>query len=57
VHVGSLLFVGCSIGKKSIGDVTKPLLPLYGAMFVCLLLVTLVPQISELLPRLVGLIE
>lgn len=55
--VGSVLFVGCSIGKTSIGEVTKPLLPLYAAMFVCLLLVTFVPFISEWLPRLFGLIS
>jgi TRAP-type C4-dicarboxylate transport system permease large subunit len=55
--VGSVLFVGCSIGKTRIGDVVKPLLPLYAAMFVCLLLVTLFPQLSEALPRAVGLID
>lgn len=55
--VGSVLFVGCSIGKTSIGEVVKPLLPLYAAMFICLLLVTFLPQLSEALPRLVGLIE
>jgi TRAP-type C4-dicarboxylate transport system permease large subunit len=52
-----VLFVGCSIGKTSIGAVVKPLLPLYAAMFICLLLVTLFPQISETLPRMMGLIE
>jgi TRAP-type C4-dicarboxylate transport system permease large subunit len=55
--VGSVLFVGCSIGKTTIGEVTRPLLPLYGAMFVSLLIVTFVPQISEWLPRLFGLID
>ena len=53
--VGSVLFVGCSIGKTSIGDVVKPLLPLYAAMFICLLLVTFVPILSEGLPALMGL--
>ena len=55
--VGSVLFVGCSIGKTTIGQVVKPLLPLYFAMFVSLLLVTFVPSISEFLPQLFGLIK
>lgn len=53
--VGSVLFVGCSIGKTTIGEVVKPLLPLYAAMFICLLLVTFVPILSEGLPSLMGL--
>ncbi|MDN3637517.1 TRAP transporter large permease [Simiduia curdlanivorans] len=54
--VGSVLFVGCSIGKTSIADMLKPMLPLYIAMLVALALVTLVPAISEWLPTLLGLI-
>jgi tripartite ATP-independent transporter DctM subunit len=53
--VGSVLFVGCSIGKTTIGEVVKPLLPLYAAMFICLLLVTFFPMLSEGLPSLMGL--
>lgn len=49
--VGTVLFVGCGVGKTKIEDLIRPLLPLYGAMFLALLLVTYVPQISESLPR------
>lgn len=54
--VGSVLFVGCSIGKVSITKMIKPLLPLYVAMVLALVLVTMFPAISEYLPRLLGLI-
>ncbi|MCC5453280.1 TRAP transporter large permease [Rheinheimera sp. UJ51] len=54
--VGSVLFVGCSIGKVSIGQIIKPILPLYAAMVVALILVTAFPAISEYLPTLLGLI-
>lgn len=50
--VGSALFVGCSVGKVSIGQVLKPLLPFYGVLFVMLLVVTYVPELSLALPRL-----
>ncbi|WP_426358746.1 TRAP transporter large permease [Pseudocolwellia sp. HL-MZ19] len=53
--VGSVLFVGCSIGKVSIGSILKPMLPLYLAMIATLFLVTMFPQISEFLPRVFGL--
>lgn len=55
--VGSVLFVGCSIGKTRITEVVKPLLPLYAAMFICLVLVIVFPQLSEALPRALDLIE
>ncbi|MCF2946837.1 TRAP transporter large permease [Paraglaciecola aquimarina] len=54
--VGSVLFVGCSIGKVNISQVIKPILPLYGAMVLALILVTAFPAISEFLPQLLGLI-
>jgi tripartite ATP-independent transporter DctM subunit len=53
--VGSVLFVGCSIGKVNISEVIKPILPLYAAMIVALILVTAFPAISEFLPTLLGL--
>lgn len=54
--VGSVLFVGCSIGKVTISEIIKPILPLYAAMVIALVLVTSIPAISEFLPRLFGLI-
>lgn len=55
--VGSVLFVGCGIAKTTIAKIFKPLLPMYAAMFVVLMLVTFVPAFSEALPRLFGLYE
>ncbi|UZJ44127.1 TRAP transporter large permease [Marinimicrobium sp. C6131] len=55
--VGSVLFVGCGIAKTTIAKMFKPLLPLYAAMFIVLMLVTYVPAFSEALPRLFGLYE
>jgi len=53
--VGSVLFVGCSVGQTSIANVIKPLLPMYITMFLALILVTYIPQLSESLPRFLGL--
>ena len=53
--VGSVLFVSCAIAKTRIEAIIKPMLPLYLAMFVVLMLVTYVPAISEFLPALFGL--
>lgn len=53
--VGSVLFVGCSVAKISMAQIVKPLLPMYGAMIVALLLVIFIPAISEYLPRFFGL--
>lgn len=53
--VGSALFVGSTVGKVSIEQVIKPLLPFYGAVIIMLLVVTYIPQISLFLPRLFGL--
>lgn len=53
--VGSVLFVGVGIAKTSIEKVVKPLLPLFLAMIVALLLVTYVPELTLWLPRLFGL--
>ena len=48
--VGSALFVGCAVAKIKIQQVVRPLLPFYGVLILMLALVTLVPQISLLLP-------
>ncbi len=52
--VGSVLFLGCGIAKTTIAKMIKPLLPLYIAMIFALLLVTYIPEISMVLPRLFG---
>ncbi|WP_066057739.1 TRAP transporter large permease [Robertmurraya korlensis] len=53
--VGTGLFVGASVAKVKIEEVLKPLLPFYAAIFVLLMLITYVPQISLFLPNLLGL--
>ncbi len=53
--VGTLLFVGVSIAGTTIPKVIKPLLPLFAAMIIALLLVTFWPSLSLWLPSLFGL--
>jgi tripartite ATP-independent transporter DctM subunit len=55
--VGAVLFVSCSVAKTSIEKIIRPMLPLYAAMFVALMLVTYIPAISEFLPRYFGLLK
>ena len=50
--VGAVLFIGVSVARTSIEKVIKPLLPLYFVMFIVLLLVTFLPQITLWLPGL-----
>ncbi len=52
--VGSLLFIGCSVADIGIEKVIKPLIPMFIAMIVVLLLVTYLPDLSLLLPRILG---
>ena len=52
--VGSVLFVGCGIANTTITNLIRPLLSLYVAMIVALVLVTYIPEISMFLPRLFG---
>ena len=49
--VGSALFVGCAIGKTPIERTAKNMLPLYAVMIIVLLLVTYIPDIALVLPR------
>ena len=52
--VGSVLFVGIGVVKTSIEKVIKPLLPLFFAMILALMLITFFPQITLWLPRQFG---
>lgn len=52
--VGSVLFVGVGIAGTSIQKVIRPLMPLFVAMLVSLIIVTYVPSLSLWLPRLFG---
>lgn len=53
--VGSVLFVGCGVADISISKVIKPLIPLFLAMLIALLLVTYIPALSLWLPEVFGL--
>ena len=55
--VGSVLFVSCAVARMSIGQIIRPMLPLYLAMIAVLIAVIVAPEISEWLPRQLGLIE
>lgn len=53
--VGSVLFVGVGVAGTTIQKVVRPLLPLFVAMLVALLLVTYIPALSLWLPSIFGL--
>ena len=52
--VGNVLFVGCSVANLPITKVIKPLIPMFLAMIVALLLVTYIPELSLFVPNLFG---
>ena len=51
--VGTVQFVGCAIGGITVGQVMRTIAPFYGALALCLALVTYVPAFSLWLPALV----
>lgn len=55
--VGTCLFVGCGVGKTSIAEITRPLLPFFCVMFAVLLLVTYWEGLTMGLPRFFGLVD
>lgn len=54
--VGSVLFVGVGVAKLKLEPVVKKLIPFFIAIFIALLLVTYIPAISLLLPKLLKLV-
>lgn len=52
--VGTVLFVGCAIGRVSIERATKALIPYFFALVAVLMLITYVPSISLWLPNLIS---
>ncbi|MFD0965657.1 TRAP transporter large permease [Seminibacterium arietis] len=50
--VGSALFVGCSVAKVGIDKVIKTMIPFFFVLFATLMLVTFIPNISLILPKL-----
>lgn len=53
--VGSIIFVGCAVGKVTMEEVVRRIWPFYGVMFAVLMLVTYLPDLSLWLPRALGL--
>jgi len=49
--VGTVLFVGCAIGKVSVEAGTKAMLPFFYAMIVVLMAITYIPAITMWLPK------
>jgi tripartite ATP-independent transporter DctM subunit len=52
--VGTVLFVGAAVGDTTISRMIRPMVPLWGAMVVSLLLVTYAPWLSLWLPGVFG---
>jgi len=52
--VGSILFIGAAVADTTITKLVRPLLPLFLAMVISLLLVTYVPELSLWFPSLFG---
>lgn len=53
--VGGILYVGCAIGRTSIEEVSKAMVPFWLTMIAALLLVTFVPELTMILPQWLGL--
>ena len=54
--VGTTLFVGVKVGKVQIETVFRQLLVYFAAIFIVLMLVTYIPNLSLWLPKLMGYI-
>ena len=52
--VGAVLFIGSAVAKRPMEKVVKATLPFYLCMFIALLLLTYVPDISLAIPKLLG---
>ena len=54
--VGICLFVSCGLAETPIERAVKPLLPFLLVLFVSLMAITFVPELSLLLPKWFGLV-
>jgi tripartite ATP-independent transporter DctM subunit len=52
--VGTCLFLGCSVGKTTIAELTRAMIPFYVAMLVALAVITYVPWVTMALPDALG---
>lgn len=55
--VGTVLFLGCSVGRSDVLSVSRALMPFYAAMLVSLMAITYLPELSLWLPRFLGLVS
>jgi TRAP-type C4-dicarboxylate transport system permease large subunit len=55
--VGGTLYLSSQLAGVSIWETVKGLLPFYVANFIVLMLITYIPEITLILPRLVGVIK
>jgi len=53
--VGTCLFIGCGVGGTTLAKVIRPLLPIFIAMFIGLMLITYWPALTLWLPNALGL--
>ena len=53
--VGTVLFAGAGVANVPVTRIVRPLLPLYVAMLLALMMITFLPSITLVLPRLFGL--
>lgn len=54
--VGNTLFVGCRVAKTKLESVIKDMLPFYLAIVAVLLMITFIPELSLMIPKLLGMI-
>ena len=52
--IGISLLVACSVGRVTPAEVSRPLLPYLGVLFVVALVVAFIPELSLMLPRWAG---
>ncbi|MEW9668365.1 TRAP transporter large permease [Ammoniphilus sp. 3BR4] len=52
--VGTVLFVGCAIGKVPVGKASRALMPFFFAKVAVLFLITYIPEIALWLPQMMG---
>jgi tripartite ATP-independent transporter DctM subunit len=53
--VGTVLFAGCGVAGVPVSGIVRPLLPLYIALLLALVVITFVPELTLWLPRVFGL--
>lgn len=52
--VGAVLFIGSAVAKEPMEKVVKATLPFYVCMIITLLLISFIPDVSLILPKLLG---